>query len=180
MDDTAATTRNLPVTVPVLANDTNPDNLALTVAIGTAPAHGTAVANPDGTVSYTPAAGFVGADTFTYTAMDPFGRTGTATVTVTVARGNAARRVGRAACADLVPLRPVWLWRLLLLGFAIVYLLSSGLQAWVPPLLPFLAAAAVELQFFVAGRGGWQRFELGDEIQDMPRAFADVVGNVLI
>ena len=48
-----------------------------------------------------------------------------------------------------VPL--LWLWRLLLGGFAVVYLASGTLQAWLPPLLPFLAAAAVEAQFFFAG-----------------------------
>ena len=45
----------------------------------------------------------------------------------------------------------LWLWRLLLGGFAIVYLASETLQSWLPPLLPFLAAVAVEAQFFVAG-----------------------------
>jgi hypothetical protein len=45
----------------------------------------------------------------------------------------------------------LWLWRLLLGGFAVAYLASETLQAWLPPLLPFLAAAAVEAQFFVAG-----------------------------
>src|SRR6476646_3991099 len=45
----------------------------------------------------------------------------------------------------------LWLWRLLLGGFAVAYLASATLQAWLPPLLPFLAAAAVEAQFFVAG-----------------------------
>jgi hypothetical protein len=48
-----------------------------------------------------------------------------------------------------VPL--IWAWRVLLGGFAIAYLLSATLQAWVPPLLPFLAAAAVEAQFFFSG-----------------------------
>lgn len=48
-------------------------------------------------------------------------------------------------------LRPVWIWRLGLLAFAVVYLLSGTLQLWLPPLLPFLAAAAVEAQFFFAG-----------------------------
>ncbi|MGZ4290036.1 MAG: hypothetical protein ACXVRJ_05015 [Gaiellaceae bacterium] len=45
----------------------------------------------------------------------------------------------------------IWLWRVLLGGFAVAYLLSASLQLWVPPLLPFLAAAAVEAQFFVSG-----------------------------
>src|SRR5438093_13485436 len=54
-------------------------------------------------------------------------------------------------------IRPLWLWRLLLLGFALAYLASTSLQAWVPPLLPFLAAAAVEAQFFAAGVRTGQR-----------------------
>src|SRR5579862_2082226 len=59
--------------------------------------------------------------------------------------------------------RPLWAWRVFLLAFAIVYLASDDLQAWLPPLVPFLAAAAVEAQFFFAGvRAHRQR-----------RAFAD-------
>jgi len=48
-----------------------------------------------------------------------------------------------------VPL--IWLWRLLLGGFVVAYFASETLQLWVPPLLPFLAAALVEAQFFVSG-----------------------------
>ena len=47
--------------------------------------------------------------------------------------------------------RPLWVWRLLLLTFAVVYLASDDLQAWLPPLVPFVAAAAVEAQFFFTG-----------------------------
>ncbi len=47
--------------------------------------------------------------------------------------------------------RFIWLWRLLLGGFALAYLLSPSLQIWVPPWLPFLAAVLVEAQFFVSG-----------------------------
>ncbi len=54
-------------------------------------------------------------------------------------------------------IRPLWVWRLLLLAFAVVYLASARLQGWLPPLVPFLAAAAVEAQFFVAGRRGERR-----------------------
>jgi hypothetical protein len=62
-----------------------------------------------------------------------------------------------------MPLRPLWIWRALLLAFAIVYLASPDLQLWLPPIVPFAAAAAVEAQFFLAGvRAGRQR-----------RAFAD-------
>jgi len=48
-----------------------------------------------------------------------------------------------------VPL--IWAWRVLLGGFAAAYLLSTSLQLWVPPLLPFLAALVIEAQFFVSG-----------------------------
>ena len=48
-----------------------------------------------------------------------------------------------------VPL--IWLWRALVGGFVIAYLASGTLQAWVPPLPPFLAAVAVEAQFFFSG-----------------------------
>lgn len=48
-----------------------------------------------------------------------------------------------------VPL--IWAWRVLLGGFAAAYLLSTSLQLWIPPLLPFLAALVIEAQFFVSG-----------------------------
>ncbi len=50
----------------------------------TDPADGTALANADGTVSYTPDAGFTGIDSFTYTITDRTGLTDTATVNVRV------------------------------------------------------------------------------------------------
>jgi hypothetical protein len=60
-------------------------------------------------------------------------------------------------------LRPLWVWRLSLLAFAVVYLASPTLQAWLPPLIPFLAAAAVEAQFFVTGaRAGRRRRVFAD------------------
>lgn len=64
----------------------------------------------------------------------------------------------RPRTVTVMPVRPLVLWRVLLLGFAVVYVLSGRLQAWLPPLLPFLAAAAVEAQFFLAGlRAGRRR-----------------------
>ncbi len=83
VNDTAATLQGQPVRVAVLANDSDPDGDPLTVTAVTAGQHGTATANADGTVTYTPAAGFVGTDAFTYTIGD--GRGGTATGTATVA-----------------------------------------------------------------------------------------------
>jgi|GEM_PF-1556285 len=74
-----------PVAIPVLDNDTDPENDPLTVTAVTDPASGTAVINADGTVSYTPDANFSGTDTFVYTMCDGNGGCDSATVTVDVA-----------------------------------------------------------------------------------------------
>jgi hypothetical protein len=72
------------VTVAVLANDTDPDGDPLSVGAVSQPAHGTATANPDGTITYLPDPDFAGTDSFTYQACDPDGLCDTATVTITV------------------------------------------------------------------------------------------------
>ncbi|UYY57372.1 Ig-like domain-containing protein [Sphingomonas sp. S2-65] len=54
------------------------------VAVASAPAHGTASVSGD-VVTYTPAAGYYGADSFTYTATGPGGTSAPATVSVNVA-----------------------------------------------------------------------------------------------
>jgi len=78
--DTASTHAGTPKTVDVLANDTfeNADHRVTGVTNG---AHGSVAINGDGTVSYTPVAGYVGTDTFTYTVTSG-GVTETATVTM--------------------------------------------------------------------------------------------------
>ncbi|MGE3277325.1 MAG: MBG domain-containing protein, partial [Vicinamibacterales bacterium] len=89
VNDTATTEEETPVTVTVLANDFDADGDTLTVTGVTGnPARATVTANPGGTVTYTPVAGFSGTDTFTYTVDDGHGGTATATVTVTVTRRN--------------------------------------------------------------------------------------------
>ena len=83
--DAFSTARDTPlsVTAPgVLGNDTDPDGDALTAAIATGPAHGTVTLGLLGGFLYTPAAGYAGPDSFTYTAND--GRGGSATATVTI------------------------------------------------------------------------------------------------
>jgi hypothetical protein len=71
--------------INVLANDSYwPDPpKTLTVTALTQPAHGT-VALTYGQVLYTPVAGYVGADAFTYTLSDPYGGKATTSVAVTV------------------------------------------------------------------------------------------------
>jgi hypothetical protein len=85
--DSATTDEDNAVTINVVDNDTDVDSAVdpSTVNIITNPANGTAVANGDGTVTYTPEADFNGVDTFTYTVKDDLGATSVpATVTVTV------------------------------------------------------------------------------------------------
>ena len=82
-DDTATTDENTPVTVDVLANDTDPDGDTLTVSDVTQPTNGT-VTNNGTDVTYTPDTGFSGADSFTYTATDGVLNTGPVTVTIAV------------------------------------------------------------------------------------------------
>jgi len=89
VDDATSTAFETPINVAVLGNDSDPDGDALTVTNASDPTNGTTSINPDGTVHYTPDAGFSGSDTFTYEISDGHGGTDTATVTVTVEPDNA-------------------------------------------------------------------------------------------
>jgi Bacterial Ig domain/IPT/TIG domain len=74
----------LTVSAPgLLSNDTGDSP---TVASNTQPAHGSVTVNPNGGYTYTPASGFAGSDSFTYTVIDAVGQTATnpATVHLTV------------------------------------------------------------------------------------------------
>ncbi len=93
-DDSATTPRNTPVDVNVVANDTDPDGDSLTVTDVTAPKNGTATNNGDGTVTYTPAAGYTGDDEFRYTITDNRGGTDTAKVKVKVTKDTAPPPAG--------------------------------------------------------------------------------------
>ncbi len=98
--DGAATDERTPVTIAVLANDSDPDtgDLLRVTALDTAGTHGAVALNPDGTVGYDPrgavdvAAGGQQTDTFTYAIGDGHGGTASATVTVIV-RGTGAAPV---------------------------------------------------------------------------------------
>jgi hypothetical protein len=81
--DSAVVLAGQPATVAVLANDTDPNNDSLTVTSATQGQNGRTAINADGTITYTPNAGFVGNDTFAYTISD--GRNGTASAQVTIA-----------------------------------------------------------------------------------------------
>ncbi|NTU70779.1 MAG: cadherin-like domain-containing protein [Coriobacteriia bacterium] len=85
--DAADTTEGQDVVVAapgVLANDTDSLGASLSATLAAAPASGTVALNVDGSYTYTPDAGFVGMDTFTYRAGDGQLFSEQATVTVTV------------------------------------------------------------------------------------------------
>jgi len=67
-----------------IGNDSDPDGDGFSITSVTNGAHGTAVLNNDGTVTYTPDADYNGSDSFTYTITDTHGATGTASASVTV------------------------------------------------------------------------------------------------
>ena len=83
VDDTAVTTVSTPVTINVLANDSDPDGDPLTVISVTQPTNG-GVQISNNEVIYQPQRGFTGVDAFTYTISDGRGGTATANVTVTI------------------------------------------------------------------------------------------------
>ncbi|MDD3739248.1 MAG: gliding motility-associated C-terminal domain-containing protein [Lentimicrobiaceae bacterium] len=71
IDDYDTTFVDVPITIVVLNNDSDPDGDMLTVtSICANPLHGTVVINPDNTITYTPKPGYVGNDQFCYTICD--------------------------------------------------------------------------------------------------------------
>lgn len=68
----------------VLQNDIDADADALSVTLSSPASHGTVTLSSDGDFDYVPAAGFVGVDSFSYTASDQAGISNVATVSVTV------------------------------------------------------------------------------------------------
>ncbi len=84
-DDAVATPFETPVTLDPLANDGDPDGDPLELESLGFPAHGRLAINGDGTLTYTPDAGFSGEDAFTYTVTDGRGERASAEVRITVA-----------------------------------------------------------------------------------------------
>ena len=104
IDDLLSASANTPIILSIadllLANDSDPDGDPLTLASFDQPANGTLVDNGDGTLTYTPNAGYVGQDTFNYTVSDGT-LTDNATVTVDVL-------AFRSDVFDAASLDPLW------------------------------------------------------------------------
>jgi hypothetical protein len=76
---------SLAVAAPgVLANDSDANGDPMTVRLAAGPTHGTLTLQPNGSFNYTPAAGYTGADEFTYAASDGKGEGAVATVKIAV------------------------------------------------------------------------------------------------
>lgn len=92
VDDVATTSKDTPVAIDVLANDSDSDGTLVpsTVSILNQPGKGTvAVNSSSGVVTYTPNNGFVGIDSFRYNVEDNEGDSSNiATVAITVVSGN--------------------------------------------------------------------------------------------
>jgi hypothetical protein len=103
-NDSASTTQNTPVTIAVLANDTDANGDALTISsIVTAPTHGTTTINSNGTITYTPNNGYNGADSFTYKAKDASANSNSATVNLTVTASATDRPFDESYIATTFP-----------------------------------------------------------------------------
>jgi len=84
VNDSASTHAGTPVSIAILANDSDPNGDVLSMTSTGAAAYGTVVVNPDKTVTYTPVSWYVGTDSFTYAIADGKGGTASASVTVTM------------------------------------------------------------------------------------------------
>nr|HPH00857.1 Ig-like domain-containing protein [Tenuifilaceae bacterium] len=86
-DDSRGCSFNSAVTVDVLINDSGLDDVPLVVSVTEAPQSGSAVPNPDNTITFTPEANFTGTITFRYTVTDVDGDFDDAQVTIHVKAG---------------------------------------------------------------------------------------------
>ncbi len=102
----ARTLAGVPITIAVPTFGIDPDGDAVTLAVATQGTRGTAELGEEcSCFVYTPASGLVGTDTFTYTATDPSGGVGTATIRVGVGPRTGANNPP-VAIADRVQVRP--------------------------------------------------------------------------
>lgn len=84
VNDNATTSKNTPVNVSVLSNDTVGNSALTAMVITTQPTNGSVVVNGNNTITYTPANNYTGNDSFKYKITNAYGTSSTATVSVQV------------------------------------------------------------------------------------------------
>jgi len=105
-DDSNVVAVGTPLTVNgpgVLRNDVDPDSTTLTASKVTDPAHGTLTLQPNGGFTYTPAPGYVGADSFTYRASDGAAQSEVATVRILVTAATSPPTSPSPSGANIAP-----------------------------------------------------------------------------
>src|SRR5262249_48712604 len=101
MNDSASTSPGTPVSIPVLANDSDPDGDVLSIPSVSPPMFGSAVGNPNKTITHTPNAGVSATmDSFTYRINDGHSGTATATVTINLLGGGGSGNHAPVAVGD--------------------------------------------------------------------------------
>ncbi len=88
-DDEENTRKDNPVVIFPLSNDSDPEGTSLTLTGASEAENGTVTFEGGSSVTYTPDAGFIGIDTFTYTVRDEDGGGSAGTVTIFVTSLNA-------------------------------------------------------------------------------------------
>ncbi|MGA5465647.1 tandem-95 repeat protein [Mycobacterium sp. NPDC050041] len=87
VNETYSTNADTALTVAspgVLSNASDPETNSLMAVLVTDPSHGTLTLNSNGSFTYTPAANYIGPDSFTYRASDGTATSSVATVSLTV------------------------------------------------------------------------------------------------
>jgi len=102
---TLATPQN--TSMPITLTATDPDNDPLTYSIVTAPTHGGQLTGTPPNVTYAPAAGFNGTETFTFKASDSLLDSNVAIVTITVGNGGAGNQAPTASPQTLATAQDV-------------------------------------------------------------------------
>ena len=88
VDDSRGTSKNTPVVVNVLINDTGLEDGGIAVTTLSVPVNGSIIVNADNTITYTPNTDYLGTDTFKYKITDKDGDADSALVTITVKEHN--------------------------------------------------------------------------------------------
>jgi len=82
--ESVTTVKNTAVNINVLSNDTYGSGTFSNIAVTAGPAHGATAVQPNNTITYTPATGYTGTDSFTYTFTNSENKSASATVSLNV------------------------------------------------------------------------------------------------